>query len=124
MIKNILWLILCIYFEARGEPFRGKVNVGHVIRNRVDRRDASLVDIVKAPWQFSWLNPGAPRPALNDFEALEECCMAALTCLSERLDGKDFFGADHYHADYIKYPSWAAKIKFVGKEGKHLFYKS
>jgi len=123
-MDNIVWFILCIYFEARGEPFKGQVAVGHVIMNRVENRDASVTEIVKAPWQFSWMNPGAERSRkVTDFDALVTCFKAALTCQAERLDGKDFFGADHYFGDYIPKPSWARDMKFVKKIGKHLFYK-
>jgi len=123
MIENIFWLAMCIYFEGRGEPREGQVAIAHVILNRVERRDASIKDIVRAPWQFSWLNPGEKRPVLDDLPALLDCTKVAMDCLNERLDGKDFFGADHYFADYIKPPEWAAKLKFVKKVGKHMFYK-
>lgn len=123
MIKNIIWLALCIYFEGRGEPKEGQVAIGHVIMNRVERRDASIKDIVNAPWQFSWLNPGVKRPSIDDFVALEECFRSALDCLGERLEGKDFFGADHYYAEYISAPSWAGKLKLVKKIGQHIFMK-
>jgi N-acetylmuramoyl-L-alanine amidase len=124
MIGNILWLALCIYFEGRGEPKEGQLAIGHVIMTRVERRDASIKNIVRAPWQFSWLNPGAKRPVLDDLAALETCMNVAIECLAERLDGKDFYGADHYFADYIAPPAWAGKMKFIRKVGKHLFYKS
>lgn len=124
MGENLLWFVLCIYFEARGEPFEGKVAVGHVIMNRVERRNASVVDIIKAPWQFSWMNPGVERTrVIKDFVALLECIKAANACINERLDGKDYFGADHYFGDYITRPTWAKDMKFVGKIGKHLFYR-
>lgn len=123
MIGNILWLALCIYFEGRGEPREGQLAIGHVVMTRVERRDASIKDVVQAPWQFSWLNPGAKRPVLDDLAALESCMGVALDCLAERLEGKDFFGADHYFADYITPPAWAAKLRLVKKVGQHLFYK-
>ena len=123
MIGNILWLALCIYFEGRGEPWEGQLAIGHVIMNRVERRDASIKDIVRAPWQFSWLNPGATRPLLDDFTALEGCLNAAVECLAERLDGKDFFGADHYFGDYITPPEWSTRVKFIKQVGQHLFFK-
>lgn len=124
MTRNLMWFVLCIYFEARGESHKGKIAVGHVIMNRVERRDASIKDIVKAPWQFSWLNPGPTRPKLDDFEALEECINAAIQCMSERLEGKDFYQADHYYAEYIPAPFWASKTKYVGQIDQHLFYRS
>ncbi len=124
MIKNILWFALCIYYESCNQPREGQIAVGHVIMNRVERRDASIKDIVKAPRQFSWLNPGMKRPPLDNFEALETCFQSAIDCLGERLEGKDFFGCDHYHADYIDFPDWSKKMKFVKQVGAHLFYRS
>lgn len=102
----------------------GKIAVAHVIMNRVQRRDATVKDIVRSPWQFSWLNPGAKRPTVDDFDALNDCLKAVYSCLSERVDGKDFFGADHYYADYIKEPTWVRKMKFVKQLGQHRFYRS
>ncbi len=118
-----MWLVLCIYFEACGEPFEGKVMVGHSIMNRVERRDASVQDIVRQPWQYSWMNPGAARAKLNDFDALAECMKAAYQCLAERIDGKNGFGVDHYFGDYISPPKWASKMTFIRKIGKHLFFR-
>lgn len=122
--ESMIWFVLCIFFEARGEPFEGKVAVGHVVMTRVERRDASVKDIVQAPWQFSWFNTNQRKNvAFEDFGALPECFLAAMTVLGERLEGKDFFGADHFHANYVS-PKWKDDYYYVGKRGNHLFYDS
>ena len=56
ILKQILWLAICIYHEARGESAKGQIAVGHVIMNRVGSRDKSVEKIVLQPYQFSWAN--------------------------------------------------------------------
>lgn len=123
IMRQMSWLAICIYHEARGESLAGQIAVGHVIMNRVKKEGKSVEDVVLRPYQFSWAN-GGNRPAIGDYAAFLTCMESALACLSERMDGKDFFGADHYFADYIKSPAWAASMTFVRKAGKHLFYRS
>jgi len=122
-LDNMLWLVLCIYFESRSEPLEGQVAVAHVILNRVEKRNASVEDIVKAPYQFSWLNQGERKPIIDDFTALLKCLNAVHQCLAERLDGKDLSGADHYHTTEV-HPYWADAYKKVTQIGNHIFYKS
>lgn len=122
MIYQIVYLAICIYHEARGEPADGQVAVGHVIMNRVAKSDKSVKDVVFSPWQFSWANAGQ-RPPISDYESFAQCINSAMICLQERLEGMDFNGANHYFAEYIPKPEWANKMKFLWKIGKHLFYK-
>ena len=117
-----MWLALCIYHEARGEPEAGRIAVCHVILNRAYKRGMSVRKVVLQPFQFSWANYGA-RPIISDYDALEACFIAVDRCLSERSAGEYFDYADHYFADYIKKPKWADKMKFVEKIVRHLFYR-
>ncbi len=123
MISNMLWLALNIYFEARGEPFEGQVAVAHVVLNRVEKSGTSVKTVVNKPWQFSWLNSGN-RPAVTDYEALATALKAAYSCLEERMDGKDLWGADHYYAYEKVNPSWARGMRMVIEIGGHRFFKS
>ncbi len=123
MITNMTWLVLCIYFEARNQPLEAKTMVGHVVMNRMVKSDMSIKDVVTKPWQFSWMNTELP-PAVKDYNALIECTEAAIEVLNQRLDGKDFFGADHYFDDSIKPPSWSSKMKPLGKVGAFFVFKS
>ena len=117
-----LWLTLCIYHEARGEPTEGKIAVCHVILNRAYSRGLSVKQTILQPFQFSWAN-GNARPEIKNYKALEECAAAVDLCLFERSYGEYFSHADHYFADTIKPPSWAKNMTLVEKIGHHSFYR-
>ena len=117
-----LWLALCVYHEARGEPMNGKVAVCHVILNRAYQRGMSVKDVILQPWQFSWAIGGA-RPAIKDYDSLESCSDAVDICIAERSAGEYFSHADSYFADTIKQPRWASKITLVEKIGHHIFFQ-
>ena len=123
MLKNFMWLTLCIYFEARGEPKEAQIMVGHVVMNRVKKDGLSIKEVVNEPWQFSWMNSNS-SPVIQDYNALYNCQDAAFEVLSQRLDGKDGFGADHYYDDSIEPPYWAEQMQVVGKVGRIYFFKS
>jgi len=120
--QHVLWLAICIYHEARGEPKEGQIAVAHVIMNRVRERDKSVEQIVLQPFQFSWANNNR-RPPIKNYAALSECLDSAMVCLSERMQGVDFDGANHYFADSIRPPVWASKMRKIGKIGAHVFYR-
>ena len=119
---DIMWLAICIYHEARGEPEEGKVAVCHVILNRAYKRGLSVKKVVLQPYQFSWANNNK-RPEISNYDALEYCFIAIDRCISERSNGEYFDYADHYFADYIKMPKWANNMKYIKKIGQHLFYR-
>jgi len=123
LLKQILYLAICIYHEARGESAKGQVAVGHVIMNRVQSRDKSVEDIVLQPYQFSWANNNK-RPPISNYGSLAKCYDSAMVCLEERLNGQDLHGADHYFAEYIEMPYWAKDMVQVEKIGQHIFYRS
>ena len=117
-----LWMTLCIYHEARGEPIDGKIAVCHVILNRAYSRGLSVKQIILQPYQFSWAN-GNARPPIKDYDSLEECADAVDACLLERSRGEYFSHADHYFSDTINPPSWAKNMTLVEKIGHHSFYR-
>lgn len=124
VITNFMWLTMCIYFEGRNQDMEGMVAVGHVIMTRVERRDASVKDIVLAPYQFSWTNKNDPQKRIiNDINSLVRAANAATKVLEERLEGKDFFGADHYFNWKEVLPGWAKDMKFIARIKDHDFYK-
>lgn len=116
-----LWLALNIYHEARSEPLEGQIAVGHVTLNRVEFRRRSVKRVVLQAYQFSWANHGA-RPDIDEYEAIERAFRAVDLVIEERRQGKDFFGCDHYFADYIDPPRWARGMMFHRQIGRHLFY--
>jgi len=53
---------LCVYCEAAGEPYEGRVAVGTAILERVDKQDwegKTIQEVILKPWQFSWTMPEA-----------------------------------------------------------------
>jgi N-acetylmuramoyl-L-alanine amidase len=122
---HLTWLAYNIYFEARGETTEGQIAVGHVTLNRVGKRYKSVQEIVLQPLQFSWANIGWRKHAIKDLAAFADCMMAAESCLLERLEGKNLFGADHYYSTSMKKPpKWAAAMRQVAHIGKHKFFRS
>ena len=123
-IESIFWLALNLYHECRGEPLAGQIAVAHVVMNRAEKRGKSLREIVLQPYQFSWANGGA-RPKITEYEALCECFEAAVQALGERLEGKSFSHADHYHEKSMSpSPSWTKDMAKVATVGNHIFYRS
>lgn len=78
---------MCVFLEAAGEPFDGRIGVGTVILDRVrlKYRGISVIDVICWPYQFSWSLSTDPQhqTSLNitkDFDeaykgakALQEC---------------------------------------------------
>jgi spore germination cell wall hydrolase CwlJ-like protein len=126
-----------MYFEARGEPWRGQLAVGRVILNRVSSKHYpdSICDVVYQNshlhnrCQFSFACDGkadvirnakvwysvrgyaawllANRP--NEREVSEYRVLASLQT------------ATHYHADYVQ-PHWAKHFELTARIGRHIFY--
>lgn len=121
-ITDMLTAAICLYHEARGESKEGQIAVAHVILNRMAKSGESVDAVVYKPFQFSWANRGA-RPPIKDYIALAACMQSVKDCLAERENGETMGGADHYFADYITAPPWAAKMTKIAKIGKHSFYR-
>lgn len=71
---DVYLLARCIYGEARGEPYKGKVAVGAVILNRVDSPDFpnTISGVIYQPGAFSVVSDGQINLSPN-----EECLNAA-----------------------------------------------
>lgn len=119
--------------EARGEPRDGQLAVAHVLLNRVKdgRWGKTLASVCLWHGQFSgWWSPRG-KPAKLDPNFEYACTVAddditlirMLAVLNEARTGADFTnGANHYFADSIAPPPWAASMTFRTKIGHHLFY--
>ena len=125
---DIECLALNVYFEARGEPFIGKIGVAHVVLNRMrdHRFPASACMVVKQGdyrvrhnCQFSWWCDGkSDRPRHRTAWA------TSLAVAKEVYWGfveDPTRGALWYHADYVD-PSWNDVFVQTRVIGKHIFY--
>lgn len=127
----ILLVASCIWGEARGEPFLGKVAVGWVIQNRVNGAKwygSNHQEVILKPKQFSVFNAGDPNrekmknPLLWDsFGRWGECFEAARLVLSNDVEDNTG-GATHYHRADIT-PYWAKSMEFSCQIGNHKFYR-
>ena len=119
-------IAIAIYHEARGEPFDGQLAVAEVIMNRAasGRYPPSWCQVVKQPWQFSFVHPRSGRiPAVNRDSAAWSYAQAITRIAVAQL--ADALPADvlWYHADYVA-PSWGRRLARVEKIGAHIFYRA
>jgi hypothetical protein len=119
-------IAVAIYHEARGEPLDGQLAVAEVIMNRAasGRYPASWCEVVKQPWQFSFVHPRSGRiPAVNTSSPAWAYAQAltriAVNNLADALPGDVLW----YHADYVA-PSWGRRLAKVDKIGAHIFYRA
>jgi len=96
-------------------------DVGHVILNRVERRQKSLKEVVTAPKQFSCFNSGTEKP-VSDTKGMIKTLFAMLMIFSQRLEGF-YTSADHYHRFDVD-PYWDDDMEYLGQIGDHQFFDS
>ena len=126
--QSARWLyIATLWGEARGEPTRGKLAVGWVIRNRSRRRNQAIQEVCLAPKQFSCWNPDDPNrskmlAAYDTDPGTWGMCEAVVDLIDSGDTMDPTTGADHYFAHQsIAEPSWAARMKVTAEIGRHRF---
>lgn len=106
-----------VYFEARGESFRGKLAVAMVTLNRTRLPDYpdTICGVVYQKDQFSWTRK---KHKITDIDAWSDAIVVAhLAIENSQILGN--FKATHYHNTSVN-PNWG--LHKVAKIGKHLFY--
>jgi len=110
-----------IYFEARGEPVRGKIAVAQVTLNRVvhsSEFDKTICGVVYQKDQFSWTSDR--KLTVKDRYQWEEAQHIARGILQGKLFLENF-EALYFHANYVK-PQWRVTKQYLKTIGKHVFY--
>jgi hypothetical protein len=127
--KELWCMATGIYFEARGESYRGQVAVGQVIMNRVQHKlyPDSICGVVfqnqskRNACQFSFACDGIPEKITE-----KKAWAQAQQIAKEVVSGKEYLSevgySTHYHATYV-YPHWAPRMKKTAKIGTHVFYQ-
>lgn len=118
-----------IYFEARGEKYRGQVAVAQVVRNRVKHKayPNSICGVVfqNQTWrnrcQFSFACDGIPE-RVNEKTAWATAEEIATKVIRGDIYLPEVANSTHYHATYVN-PHWAARLKRMTKIGTHIFYR-
>ena len=118
--KSVLCLAKNIYYEARGEPYQGKLAVAQVTLNRVnDERFATTIcGVVYQPYQFSWTKERNLK--IVDKSAWQESLEIARVAVNDGLTEMENFNAMYFHSIKVK-PRW--KLRKVARIGNHVFYK-
>jgi hypothetical protein len=119
-----------IYFEARGEPFKGQQAVAQVVMNRVFSgyypNDVCGVVYQNAgrhlACQFTFACEGKDLSKVDEPDMWEQ----AKSIAKDMLDGKIWLAevghATHYHAYWV-HPSWVHEMTKLYKLGVHTFYR-
>jgi spore germination cell wall hydrolase CwlJ-like protein len=127
--KEVWCMATAIYFEARGEAYRGQVGVGQVVMNRVSHKlyPATICGVVfqnqskRNACQFSFACDGIPEK-ITDQKSWKQ----AMAIAKDVISGKEYLTevgySTHYHATYV-YPHWAPRMKKNTKIGMHVFYQ-
>lgn len=116
-------LALCIWREARGESYRGKLLVGATIRNRVEdkRWPHTYAGVVTQRMQFSAFNLGDPNALKFPIEG-ERAWAESVKAADDVLTGDPITTANHYHTTAVT-PTWSRTDKLVDAEGSHVFFR-
>ncbi len=112
---DLYLLARCIYGEARGEPYTGKVAVGAVILNRVKSSSFpnSVSGVIYQKGAFDAVSDGQINLGTND-----ECLRAA----QDALNGWDpTYGCIYYYNPKTATSKWILSRKIVVTIGAHVF---
>jgi hypothetical protein len=127
--RDLNCLAQAIYFEARGEQYRGQVAVAQVVMNRLAHPlyPKTICGVVfqdsshRNACQFSFACDGQPE-VIREPEPWKQAQDIAQKVADGELYLPEVGDATHYHAAYV-YPDWAPEMKRVTRIGLHIFYK-
>jgi hypothetical protein len=119
-----------IYFEARGEPFKGQEAVAQVVMNRVFSgvypNDVCGVVYQNAgrhlACQFTFACEGKDLSKIDEPDMWEQAKQIARDMLDGKVWLADVGHATHYHAYWV-HPSWVNEMTRLYKLGVHTFYR-
>ena len=118
-------LATAVYFEARGESLQGQLAVADVVMNRAasGQYPSTWCDVVKQPWQFSFVTPRTGQfPSITDAASWAKAQGIARIAMAEVVREVPA-SVLWYHADYVS-PSWGSRLTEVSQIGAHIFYKA
>ena len=119
-------LAVTVYHEARGESLEGQLAVANVVINRArsGRYPPSWCQVMKQPWQFSFVNPKTGNyPGIDTGSAAWTKAQAIARIAAQNVAAEVEQDVLWYHADYVA-PSWGRRLTRVEKIGTHIFYRA
>ena len=119
-------IAVAVYHEARGESLEGQVAVARVIMNRAasGKYPGTWCEVVKQPWQFSFVNPRTGDFPYVDQDSAAWRKAVGVTRLAIA-NAVPSVPTDclWYHANYVS-PSWGRRLTRVSQIGAHIFYRA
>ena len=110
----------CVFAEARGESYEGKIAVAWVIKNRcIKKKYGKNISEVTRPGQFARWDKEIPK---NEEEAWKKCIQAAQDVFFNGVNDPTK-GSTHFLSDNAN-PSWAQNKEPVVIIGGHRFYNN
>lgn len=113
--SDLYLLAKCVYAEARGESYVGKVAVAAVILNRVEHPSFpnTIAGVIYQPWAFTAVYDGQ-----INLEPNQECYNAA----QDALNGWDpTYGCIYYYNPSTATSDWIYSRQVVTTIGSHVF---
>jgi len=129
--SEVLCLAKNIYYEARGESLAGKLAVGQVTLNRVERAHwpTTICGVVfernkeATVCQFSWVCDSTIPRIDQASNAWRHSYDLAIQLLASPFPLKDITeGATYFHARYVN-PTWAKQKVKIATIDNHIFYR-
>lgn len=119
--KQINCLAKAIYFEARGEDWKGMVAVAQVAKNRTesDNFPDTFCKVVYQKNQFSWAKY---NPKVKDKDSWDQALAVAKVAYYLGFPQDVTRGALYFHSGNHK-PSWTSRLKKSATINNHKFYK-
>jgi len=119
-----------VYFEARGEPFKGQQAVAQVIMNRVfsGKYPNDVCGVVyqnanrHLACQFTFACEGKDLDKIDEPDMWEQAKRIAKDMLDGRIWLAEVGHATHYHAYWV-HPSWVHEMTKLYRLGVHTFYR-
>jgi hypothetical protein len=119
-----------IYFEARGEPYKGQQAVAQVVMNRVFSgyypNDVCGVVYQNAgrhlACQFTFACEGKDLNQIDEPDMWEQAKQIAKDMLGGKIWLTEVGHATHYHAYWV-HPSWVNEMTKLYRLGVHTFYR-
>lgn len=112
-------LARAVYQEANTQGWRGREAVMAVIVNRAIKQHKHVCDVVRQPFQFSWVKHDTNIAKLTDSKESERFVLNVVA-KTARSGYNNFRGVDYFYAHKQGKPSWANKMS-CSRIGDHTF---
>lgn len=124
--KELTLLTMCVYGEARSEPYEGKLAIAYVVINRAAEGGwygDTIRDVLLKPYQFTCFDPRDPnyKKLFNPKKNLWNQCFKAAWNAYSSLNLDPTEGANHYCRTELS-PPWIRAMQERGVIGNHKFF--